>query len=668
MTDNQRPMAEVNATDNAATIAWTLRDTLIVCAMGLVCLAFGLALRTETALSLQLTLVVTLSTLGGLLFLHLVARRVSALGTRLADAEARLEDMRMQVSSAAFDQGPNDQSLGWPRDESTWDTAVRSKAARDELTNSNDVQTFGVVPEFAANTEPGSPSLAWQAEQQNSGMPESGPVESEFGNAAAAALADKPVEAEQPETDQPDTKQTDVTLADVKRGLVTPDVSEEAMPLATPPVAETTASDASEELSPVPGRPSRGSRVEQSMVESLVSEFAHELNQARNARSADFEQPAPKEAQPETAPSDATAGDALADELPADAAMAADGAVTTLAQAASGATPTFAEPPRPEFPVDKSDTDAPAVTATSFAGPAPMVSARPPVDSVPTSPAFRVPAPCVPVMPDVSGRGEVASAPPPPPTPLTNPAVDRDDTIERLARTGQVELFLQPVLMLPDRKVAHFQVQPRLRTTSGVALSEAEFGAAADRRGVRALIDQAALDETVRVLAKLVGGGRSHVLFAEISSDAAQNPAFVEALVNRLAADRSVISHLALEFAQADMLTHDTPLSAHIGAIRETGVKLSLSRVGSPARAIADARDVGATFVRLKPNHLRDLVAAAGPSALMQVMAAARTGGIEIIVEQVNDEQALSDTLSSGAGLAQGDLFFEPKPLVAEAA
>ncbi|MBI1384016.1 MAG: EAL domain-containing protein [Rhizobiales bacterium] len=291
---------------------------------------------------------------------------------------------------------------------------------------------------------------------------------------------------------------------------------------------------------------------------------------------------------------------------------------------------------------------------------------RPPVPSMPKAP----PPPPRPV-----GAGPVAGQPEAPrpghgPTepPLARSLDDagRTEVVIQAIRKGDLDLYLQPIVGLPDRKPAHFQVIVRVRTPSGATLTGEEFEPIARARGLMPAIDQIMLARTVQILRKLTRGGKGHRFFCTLADASVAAPGFLQEFASYLRKNPDVGPRLAIEIADDALVVGNPEVRGGLAELRELGVALAITATTDEiAHAGALAERVAARFVRVAPHVLS--ARSRGPAETARLVAENRMLGIDVLVDGIGDENALADVVASGISLVQGDLFSSPKPLSGDA-
>ncbi len=237
------------------------------------------------------------------------------------------------------------------------------------------------------------------------------------------------------------------------------------------------------------------------------------------------------------------------------------------------------------------------------------------------------------------------------------------EIIVAAAQRGSVDLYLQPILTLSDRKVAHFEVLPRLRSPSGALILPADYAQVAETCGVITLIDQAILGRTAHVLKKLKAGGQPHAIFCKPSLRALTDPDFLRDFVRFMKGFKDVAGDVVIEVDADTLASNREKLVDDLAVLQRIGIRLSLSDPEDLLSATSLLTALDFSFLRMDAKSLGEFLTA-DEDGVMTFTERTQGAGVEVIVDHVDDDRALADTVASKASLVQGNLFSEPKPLL----
>lgn len=232
---------------------------------------------------------------------------------------------------------------------------------------------------------------------------------------------------------------------------------------------------------------------------------------------------------------------------------------------------------------------------------------------------------------------------------------------------GRIDLYLQPVVTLPQRKVRFYEAMTRLRTEDGTLILPSDFLAHAEKANLIARIDNMQLFRCIQVLRRLLLKNREVGLFCNVSIATLNDADIFRQFYDFLEANRALSSSLTLEFTQ-DALRNMGPIEEEsLAGLIALGYRFSMDHVSDLRIGPRDLSELGVRFVKV-PAHL--LLNRAGVSA--DIHAADLSDllgrhGISLIAERIETEAAVVDLLDYDVRFGQGFLFSPPRPVRADA-
>lgn len=295
---------------------------------------------------------------------------------------------------------------------------------------------------------------------------------------------------------------------------------------------------------------------------------------------------------------------------------------------------------------------------------APVAAQVEPVIPVATPPARRQAQPSQRIEPP-------RPAPPPvPELPAVFAGMSREEAVLLLAEAveaGRMDLFLQPVVTLPQRKVKLYQASLRLRLEGGESIAPEDYAVLAREGGLGVRLDGEMLTRTIQVTRRLMVRNREVGLISDISAEGLADPALSEDLIASLDANRSIAKALHLGIGQATLRGLGAMEDETLRRIAEFGFRFALEQVEDLRLEPRDLADRGFRLVKVHADLMARRAVEAGasihPADLAQLFA---RYGIDLIVGDIETEQVVIDLLDHDVKLAQGNLFSGPRPVRAE--
>ena len=239
--------------------------------------------------------------------------------------------------------------------------------------------------------------------------------------------------------------------------------------------------------------------------------------------------------------------------------------------------------------------------------------------------------------------------------------------IRKSLEDNRVDLYLQSIVTLPQRKTRYYEGLSRLRGADGEIILPSVYLEIAETAGMMPIIDNLLLFRCVQVVRRMVERNREIGVFCNISPHSLLDAEFFSQFVEFMQHNTDLKDSLVFEFAQR-MVDAFGPLeSESLEALRELGFSFSMDRVTNLDIDAKSLEAKGFRFVKvdceLLLNRERSVGARIHPADLSELLKRRR---LELIVEKVETEKSIVDLLDYGINFAQGYLFSEPRPVRSE--
>jgi cyclic-di-GMP phosphodiesterase TipF (flagellum assembly factor) len=232
---------------------------------------------------------------------------------------------------------------------------------------------------------------------------------------------------------------------------------------------------------------------------------------------------------------------------------------------------------------------------------------------------------------------------------------------------NRIDLYLQPVVTLPQRKVRYYEAMTRLRTEDGTLILPSDFLSHAEKAGLIGRIDNTQMFRCVQVLRRLLLKNREIGLFCNISALTLNDADVYRQFFDFLEANRALSSSLTLEFSQEALRAMGPLEQETLASLIALGFRFSMDRVTDLRLGPRDLSDLGVRFVKV-PAHLL-LSKNALPADIHAADLSDLLGrhGISLIAERIETEAVVVDLLDYDVRYGQGFLFSPPRPVRADA-
>ena len=246
------------------------------------------------------------------------------------------------------------------------------------------------------------------------------------------------------------------------------------------------------------------------------------------------------------------------------------------------------------------------------------------------------------------------------------------DTVREALAENRVDLYLQPVVALPQRKTVFYESFTRLRDETGRVLMPTEYLAVAEPGGLVTAIDNLLLFRCVQIVRRLAKQDRRVGIFCNISMASLGDEEFFPQFLELLAANRDLANALVFELGQAAFEARGPVESRNMGRLANLGFRFSIDKVTNLDFDLQDFARADVNFVKVGAQMLLDqlvelegrLVLRSMPDLAAEDFAAlARRYGMQLIAEKVENERQVVDILELELPFGQGHLFGEPRAI-----
>lgn len=241
--------------------------------------------------------------------------------------------------------------------------------------------------------------------------------------------------------------------------------------------------------------------------------------------------------------------------------------------------------------------------------------------------------------------------------------------VKKAVDTNQIDIYLQPLVTLPQRKVRFYEAVSRIRDTNDQLIAARDFIAAAEADGLMGQIDRMVLLRCVQVLRRLMVRNKDVGVFCNMSTATLGNTEAFAQCLDFLEANRALAPSFVLEFKQAALRALGPIESENLAALAQRGYRFSVDHVSDLRIEPRELADRGVRFIKVPAHLLLDQkqmsAADIHPADLSDLLG---RFGIDLVAERIEGERAVVDLLDYDVRYGQGFLFAPPRPLRPEGA
>lgn len=242
-------------------------------------------------------------------------------------------------------------------------------------------------------------------------------------------------------------------------------------------------------------------------------------------------------------------------------------------------------------------------------------------------------------------------------------------TLRNAIDENRIDIFLQPMVMLPQRKVRFYEAVTRVRDERDQLIAAEEFISIAEASGLIGRIDNMVMLRCVQVLRRLMVRNKDVGVFCNVAASTLGNSTTFAQCLDFLEANRALAPSLVLEFKQSTFRNLGPAETENLAALAQRGFRFSIDHVTDLRIEPRELADRGVRFIKVPATLLLDPRQASAsdihPSDLSDLLG---RFGIDLIAERIEGERAVVDLLDYDVRFGQGFLFAPPRPLRPEGA
>ncbi|GAB5454300.1 MAG: EAL domain-containing protein [Henriciella sp.] len=260
---------------------------------------------------------------------------------------------------------------------------------------------------------------------------------------------------------------------------------------------------------------------------------------------------------------------------------------------------------------------------------------------------------------------------------VTGEVAPQDDAVLRRVKDaledGRVDLHLQPIVSLPQRRVSFYEGFTRLRDPDGSLILPADFLDAARRANLLGVLDNMMLYRSVEVVRRLAARDRRVGVFCNVSSHSLEDPHFFPFFLNHMEQNRDLAGALIFEIRASRFEHRSRQMREAMERLTALGFRFSIDHAESIDIDLPRLQDAGIRFVKFNGGDLIDqLRDPFGPRPNSsadrkiggeEVAAICSRYGVTLIAEKIEEEVSVVEVLEYGIPYGQGHIFGAPRPI-----
>lgn len=250
--------------------------------------------------------------------------------------------------------------------------------------------------------------------------------------------------------------------------------------------------------------------------------------------------------------------------------------------------------------------------------------------------------------------------PPQSPAPLDLDEQEILDAVREALKRDQVDLYLQPIVSLPQRKIRYYECYSRIRTGEDSLMLPDQYLGLTAREGLLGAIDNILLFRCVQLVRRAQKRRHNVGFFCNISAHTLSDRAFFADFSEFVAANSELAPQLVFELNQDDVANRWDEVAPFLMRLARLGFTFSLDRVTDLDLDVELLTRRHFRFIKLDIAELL-IRARQEPGSVAALKRSLDRAGIDLIVEKIEDETDLIEALDFQIDFGQGYLFGGPQ-------
>jgi len=228
----------------------------------------------------------------------------------------------------------------------------------------------------------------------------------------------------------------------------------------------------------------------------------------------------------------------------------------------------------------------------------------------------------------------------------------------------QFQLYLQPQVALPSRRVVGAEALLRWRRADGQAVPPPEILRVVGRIGLTPVLSRWAIQQAAQLIARMTAAGcglRVSVNVAAEDLNDSELPIFIRQTCDTWRVARS---RLCVEITESGLVSGEGMSASNLAALREGGGRLALDDFGTGYSSMDYLRRLPVDELKIDKSFVERITGSDNDRAIVELMVRiAHTFGLEVVAEGVENAATEAVLNEMGCDCAQGYLYAPAMPV-----
>ncbi len=222
---------------------------------------------------------------------------------------------------------------------------------------------------------------------------------------------------------------------------------------------------------------------------------------------------------------------------------------------------------------------------------------------------------------------------------------------------NRVDLYLQPIVSLPSRRIVHYESFSRVRDEEDNVIFPSQYLKLAEDSGLVGTLDNLLLFRCIQVIRKLGPRRPDLRFFCNISSVSLNDKEFFPQFIDFMMENHDLADRLIFEFSQKDVLRHSPLVGRSLATLGRRGFRFSMDHIIDLNMDLAELSSRYFRYVKVSAEAILDQEIDIHPDDLKEAFS---RYDLDLIVEKIENDQTIVEILDYGMDYGQGYLFGEP--------
>ncbi|MBL4727751.1 MAG: EAL domain-containing protein, partial [Rhizobiaceae bacterium] len=227
---------------------------------------------------------------------------------------------------------------------------------------------------------------------------------------------------------------------------------------------------------------------------------------------------------------------------------------------------------------------------------------------------------------------------------------------------GELQLYLQPVLTLPDREVTHYEAFARFDLGDGRVIKCSDFLVQAEQTGAIVELDRQILIKIIQLLRDLRRDGVEPGIFWNLSATSLDDEEFFNEILEILKANLVICPQILIEISQDRYQKLGLSKLRMLSSLRDLGVGLSIDNCDDLILLQRLIKSTAFSFIKIPITTLIGYDGENHELNGVKIAHQANENRTRLIATHVEKDIHVMELIDQDILMVQGDLFSEPRP------